>query len=49
MSSTEAYLPGDPSEKLEALTAKLSPGVRRGSFADAPDRPLAILIDDRTA
>lgn len=49
MQSTEAYLRADPTEKLEALTARLSPDVRRGSFVDAPDRLLAILSNARTA
>ena len=45
MQGTEACLRVDPSEKLEALTARLSPGVEGGSFADAPNRHFAILSD----
>ena len=47
--STEIYLRADPVEKLDILAAGLPPGIRKGSFRDAPDRLLAILQDAKAA
>ena len=47
--STEIYLRTDPMEKLEVLAAGLPPGIRQGSFPEAPDRLLAILKDAKAA
>ena len=47
--STEMYLRADPVEKLDILAAGLPPGIRKGSFRDAPDRLLAILHDAKAA
>lgn len=49
MQSTELYLRADPAEKLDVLAAGLPPGIRKGSFVDAPDRLLAILSKARAA
>jgi site-specific recombinase XerD len=46
--TTEIYLRLDPSEKLEAVEAVLSPALRRGRFK-APDALIASLFDPRTA
>lgn len=45
--STEAYLRADPAEKFDILAAGLPPGIKKGSFKNAPDRLLAILRDAR--
>ena len=45
--STEIYLRSDPIGKLDVLAARLPPGLRKGSFKEAPDRLLAILKDAR--
>ncbi len=42
MKSTEIYLRADPTEKLAALDAGVSPALRRGRFT-APDKLLAML------
>jgi len=42
MKSTEIYLRADPTEKLAALDAGVSPALRRGQFT-APDKLLAML------
>jgi site-specific recombinase XerD len=42
MQSTEIYLRGDPTEKLEALAAMSPPGLQRGQFR-APDKLMAML------
>ena len=34
--TTEMYLRADPVEKLDVLAAGLPPGIRKGSFKDAP-------------
>ena len=47
--STEIYLRTDPIEKLEVLAAGLPPGIRQGSFPEAPDRLLAMLKDAKAA
>ena len=47
--TTEMYLRADPVEKLDVLAAGLPPGIRKGSFKDAPDRLLAILQDAKAA
>ena len=47
--TTEMYLRADPVEKLDVLAAGLPPGIRKGSFKDAPDRLLAILQEAKTA
>lgn len=47
--TTEMYLRADPVEKLDILAAGLPPGIRKGSFKDAPDRLLAILQDAKAA
>ena len=47
--STEIYLHADPVEKLDILAAGLPPGIRKGSFKDAPDRLMAILQEARSA
>ena len=49
MQTTEMYLRADPVEKLDVLAAGLPPGIRKGSFKDAPDRLLAILQDAKAA
>ncbi len=43
--STEIYLRVDPSEKHDIIAAGFPPGIRKGSFKDAPDRLIAILSD----
>ncbi len=45
--STEAYLRADPAEKFDVLAAGLPPGIKKGSFKNAPDRLLAILSEAR--
>jgi len=47
--STEAYLRADPVEKHDLLAARLPPGIKKGSFRNAPDRLLAILREARVA
>ncbi len=47
--STEAYLRADPVEKHDVLAARLPPGIKKGSFPNAPDRLLAILSEARAA
>lgn len=42
LTSTEAYLRADPTEKLEALAAVMPPNLKRGRFK-APDKLLAML------
>lgn len=44
--STEIYLRGDPTEKLEVLNASIAPALTRGRFK-APDRLLAMLAEVR--
>ena len=48
LQSTEIYLRSDPTEKLEALGAMKSPGLKPGRFR-APDKLLAMLTDVRQA
>ena len=45
--STEIYLRSDPVGKLDVLSARLPPAIRKGSFKEAPDRLLALLKDAR--
>ncbi len=47
--STEIYLRSDPIGKLEILARGVPPSIRKGAFADAPDRLMAILHDARAA
>ena len=46
--STEIYLRAYPVEKLNILASGLPPGIRKGSFRDAPDRLLVILQDAKS-
>ena len=45
--STEIYLRSDPVAKLNVLSARLPPAIRKDSFKEEPDRLFAILKDAR--
>lgn len=49
VTSTEIYLRIDPTEKLDILDAGAAPQIRKGTFAGASDRLLAMLATARAA